>query len=317
MHEDMEEFLEIMRGTNRAESTIRKYGAGLRQFTEWLESEELDVYEVTPRDIQRFLGHLKADRGFAGKTIRQRFTAVSLFYGDREIQNPDFQDPTEDIKIGDYASRKSKQEEHTGQKHVWLTEDEISQLVNNVPAPSLRNRLLILFQYFTGLRRQEVVDVKLSDLDRTEREVRVRGKHDRVHTARWQPKLDALLSAWLDGGYREASPYAADSEYLFLTNWTDQMSGLQVNRVVKETAENAGIQEVLYTDAAGRDRHKVTSHTLRHSFAMHFLQDGGSLGDLQNLLAHSSVKTTEVYGEILDERAKEAYKKFSPDIRIE
>jgi integrase/recombinase XerD len=92
------------------------------------------------------------------------------------------------------------------------------------------------------------------------------------------------------------------------------LSGGHLNDIVKQAAENAGIQEVLYKDSAGRRHFKITSHTLRHSFAMHWLENGGSMEGLSKNLAHSSVTTTEIYGEILDERASEEYEKFAPDI---
>lgn len=159
--------------------------------------------------------------------------------------------------------------------------------------------------------------MKLSDIDREEREVQVRGKNNQIHTAHWQPKLDGLMTAWLDGGYRDSSPYARESDYLFLSNAAPVLRGKQINRIIVQAAENAGIQEVLYTDARGANQHKVTSHALRHSFAMHWLENGGSIEGLSKHMAHSSVTTTEIYGEILDERAKAEYEQFAPDIEIE
>lgn len=64
---------------------------------------------------------------------------------------------------------------------------------------------------------------------------------------------------------------------------------------MKNAADNAGIQETLYEDEAGKNQYKVTSHTLRHSFAMHYLKNGGSLEGLSKLLAHSSVTTTKIW----------------------
>lgn len=175
----------------------------------------------------------------------------------------------------------------------------------------------MLFQYYTGLRRQEVVDFRLDDLDREARLVRVRGKGNTLNTAHWRAKFDGLLTTWLDGGYRSASPYADESPYLFLSESGPSVSGDSLNEIVVEAARNAGFQEVLYTDAKSRNRYKYTSHVLRHSFAMHWLQNGGSIGGLSKHLAHASVTTTEIYGEILDQRAKEEYDQFAPDVDFE
>jgi len=239
-----------------------------------------------------------------------------MHYGDLADSGGIADDPTENVTVADYLPKKTRKEGATKERRVWLSKDEVEPLVQNAPSPTLRNRLLILFQYYTGLRRQEVSDVKLEDLDREERQVKVQGKGDKIHTAYWQPKLDGLLSAWLDQGYRDSSPYSRESVYLFVTESSPQLSGNRINKIVCGAAENAGIQESLYEDAKGRNHYKVTSHTLRNSFAMHFLENGGSKADLSKLLAHSSVTTTEIYGEILDERAKEEYDKFAPQIDV-
>lgn len=314
MRTEMREFLDIERGTDRADSTINQYRKGLELFSDWLDSEGLDTAEVDARDLKRYLSWLKSERDYASKTIRLKFVAVSRFYADFAEQNEGFTDPTDDVKLADYAPKQTRKEEITKERRVWLSKEEVEQLVQHVPTPRLRNRLVVLFQYFTGLRRQEVSDVKLDDIDREQRQVQVRGKGGKTHTAFWQPKMDGLLTAWLDGGERAASPYARDSEYLFVTQSSPQLSGSRLNDIVKEAAENAGIQEVLYKDRSGSRHFKVTSHTLRHSFAMHFLQNGGSKADLSKLLAHESVTTTEIYGDILDERSKDAYNQHAPSI---
>lgn len=310
----MEEFIEILQGTNKADGTLRLYKQGLQSYSEWLDSEGIESHDAGKRDIQRYLSFLGSEKEYAHSTIRGRYAAVSQFYKDLVDAGELEDDPTEKVRLAEYAPKVTRKEEESKEKHIWLSKDEVTQVVQNVPKPTVRNRLLVLLQYYTALRRQEVCDVKLSDLDRENRQVQVRGKNGTVHTAYWQPKLDGLLTAWIDSGYRAASPYARESEYLFLTESSPKLSGSRLNDVVKEAAENAGVQEVLYTDAAGRRHFKITSHTLRHSFAMHYLQKGGSIEGLSKLLAHSSVTTTEIYGEILDERAKDEYEQFAPDI---
>lgn len=316
MHDRMNEFLEIVRGTNKADSTVDQYRKGLSIYSDWLHEEGVDPLSVTSREIQRYLAYLKSEKDYAHNTIRLKFAAVSQFYQDLVDNGELDDDPTEQVQLADYAPKVTRKEEVTKEKRVWLSKDKLKALVENVPAPTLRNRLVVLMQYYTALRRQELSDIKLSDIDRESREVKVRGKRGKINTAHWQPRLDGLLNAWLDQGYRDASPYARESEYLFLTESSPQLSGNRINDIVKTAAENAGIQEVLYEDAAGKNHYKITSHTLRHSFAMHYLDNGGSIDELSKLLAHSSVTTTEIYGEISNKRAKEGYKDFAPEIEF-
>lgn len=315
MRDSLKEYLEILEGQNKATGTLQQYSGGLKAFDTWLDEEDAEPENLTTRDIQRYLSWLNK-QGYAPKTVRGYFSPVSGFYKDLEAAGEIEDDPTEDVVVADYASEETMKERATKERRVWMTKDELKQVVENVPAPTLRNRLLVLFQYYTGLRRQEVVDVRLEDLNREERKVKVRGKGNTLNTAHWRPRLDGLLTAWIDGGYRDASPYARESPYLFVSDSGPQVSADRLNKVVVNAAENAGIQEVLYRDAKGRNRYKYTSHVLRHSFAMHWLENGGSLEGLSNHMAHSSVTTTEIYGEILDQRASVEYEQFAPDIEV-
>lgn len=316
MHDTLHEHLEVLKGQDKAQGTIQRYTGALKAYSEWLEEEDTEPEEVGSLDLQRYLSWLKNERGYAPKTIRGYFSSVSGLYRNLKMAGEIEDDPTEDIRVSNYASRETLQEQETKEERVWLTKEEIHSLVENVPEPTIRNRLLVLFQYFTGLRRQEVVDVRLDDLDRENRLVRVRGKGNKLHTAHWQPKLDGLLTQWLDKGYRASSPYADESPYLFVSESAPSVSGDRLNKIVVQAAKNAGIQEVAYEDAMGRNRYKYTSHNLRHSFAVHWLENGGSIEALSKHMAHSSVTTTEIYGEILDKRADDEYKKFAPDVEM-
>jgi integrase/recombinase XerD len=316
MHEPLEEYLEILQAQDKAEGTLLRYEGSLNAFSEWLQEEDISPYEVSKRDLQRYLAWLKNDREYAPKTIHGYFSPVSGFYQDLESSGEIETDPSEDVSASNYADKVTKTEKVTKEKRSWLETEEVTQLVDNVPAPNLRNRLLVLFMYYTGLRRQEVSDVRIDDLDREDRRVNVRGKGDKVHTAHWQPQLDTLLTRWLDMGKRDASPYANESPYLFVSDSAEKVSGDRITKVVRKAAENAGLQEVLYEDASGRNRYKITSHTLRHSYAVHWIENGGSIEALSKSMAHDSVTTTEIYAEILDKRAKEEYEKFGPKLDL-
>lgn len=314
MHDELEEYLEILRAQDKAEGTLKRYDGALNAFSDWLDDEDITPTDVEKRDLQLYLGWLKNERGYAPKTIHGYFSPVSGFYADLAETGEIESDPSENVSPFDYAEKVTKTEQVSKDRRTWLEEEEIRQLVDNVPSPTIRNRLIVLFMFFTGLRRQEVSDVKVEDLDRKERRVQVRGKGGKVHIAHWQPQLDSLLIQWLDKGYRDASPYAKESPYLFVSDSAEKVSGDRITKIVRKAAEQAGLQEVLYKDANGRNRYKITSHTLRHSYAMHWLQNGGSIEALSKNMAHNSITTTEIYGEILDQRAKGEYEKFGPQI---
>jgi len=309
-------FIQNEMGKNKTEGTVYKYAHGLEEFSEWLEREDISHTEVDFRDLGRYMGYLMGERGFANSTTETKFAPVNLYYKYLTKAEEIPENPTDKFNASEYIDwNKTKTEEETGDERVHLEEDELDKIVQNVPAPQLRNRLIILFTYYTGLRVSEVVNVELENINRNRREVNVEVKGGDEHTAVWHKDLNGLMRQWLDHSYRDSYPTADGSPYLFLTNRSEQISVRRVNGILDEAAENAGIQEVIYTDAAGREFKKVTPHKLRHSFAMHFLQNGGSIEALNNRLAHSSVITTEIYGEVQDDRGIKEYNEFMQSVQ--
>lgn len=124
----------------------------------------------------------------------------------------------------------------------------------------------------------------------------------------YHESLNFLLDEWLDGGYRRALPYAKDSEYLFVTRRDGKMLDQQVNKVVHKAAENACIQEVVFTDKKGHDWHRVTAHTLRHGHAVYSLKCGIDVRVLQKNLGHESLDMTMQYLQLIDEDVRDAYR---------
>ena len=120
------------------------------------------------------------------------------------------------------------------------------------------------------------------------------------------------LSQWLDHGDRESMTYAAESEYLFPTNNKVHISGEYIGQIIKKTARDAGLQEVIGNYSDGRKIHKVTAHTLRHSFAMQAISSGIDVRTLQTLLGHDKLDTTLIYLQQSKEDAIEASPHMPP-----
>ncbi|WP_318566834.1 tyrosine-type recombinase/integrase [Salinigranum marinum] len=315
-----EDFLRHYR-KKRAESTVRNKRTDLRDYTEFLDSEGLEVDEVTWKEIEDYLYQLGED-DYANNTIRNRFNTLRVLYQFLKRDSVVNKNPTEDVKLGDFASRKNKREEKAQQKRVWLKKDpedgidEVRDLVQNAPQPIVRNRCIILFMYYTACRRSEVSNVLLEEMNWDDRKVDVYSpKTDKTITVRWQPSLDPLLTEWKNN-YRDSYITAADSSYLFVTQKNEKIHPNHISRIIRNAAERAGIQDVLYVDKAGNKRRRVTSHSLRHSFGVHYLQPPkkGTLEDLQQILAHEDIQTTQIYADIVSEQVDEAYNASAPTV---
>lgn len=313
MIEVAEDFLNRLEA-KRAESTVKGHRSNLKTFSEFLSENNIDPLEFDWIDLEDFLEGQVAE-GYSNHTVRNRYVTVRMLYSRLQKKNVVEQNPADEVSIGDIADRTNKRKERKGEERVWLTQEEITKLTNSAPQPVVRNRLIIRWMYYTACRRSEVANVKLDNLDFEKRKFTVYSpKKGEVITGRWHPDLDALLNEWLE--VHRPNYVTNGSEYLFITEQAERIAPNHISRVARNSADRAGIQETLYQDMQGNKRNRVTSHSLRHSFAVHFLRppNAGSFEELREILAHEDVTTTQIYGEILEDDVDDAYKQSTPSL---
>ncbi|RZH67362.1 tyrosine-type recombinase/integrase [Natrinema altunense] len=285
----------------QSEDTAREYRRHIRRFHKYLNKNT----DVTLWDCHS--GHAEDyyqwmfDDGYAPSSIRVAHASLGDFYkqidkfeGRRGFPEVSVeQDPTE------YASperlngmhTESKKDAEGGDKP--LTKSEVRKLVDNVPAPTTRNELIVRLLYQTGMRRSELVRVKLDKIDRDNREITVYGKKtDESRKVWYQASLDTLLNLWTNGD-RKAKLTADESPYLFCTSRSERMDEQVVTDVVTTAAENAGIQETIYQNRQGQNINRIGAHTLRKTFGVHFINDGGDISFLMDILGHKNIETTK------------------------
>ena len=158
---------------------------------------------------------------------------------------------------------------------VVLSQEEVAHLLE--AAPGLKVKAALSVAYGAGLRVSEVVALKVSDIDSERMTLRVeRGKGQRDRYVMLSPQLLELLREW----WRSARPQA----WLFPgQNPVNPMSARQLNRAVHAAKNLAGISK------------RVSTHTLRHSFATHLLEQGVDIRVIQVLLGHAKLETTALY----------------------
>jgi site-specific recombinase XerD len=158
-----------------------------------------------------------------------------------------------------------------------LSKFEVQQLITF--AGNIKHKCVISLLYSAGLRRQELLDLKIADVDSKRMMIRVdqgKGKKDR-YTVLSQSLLNDLRQY-----FKEWQPKV----YLFEGAKGDKYSSGSVRAIVMNTAQRARIHK------------KVTPHMLRHSFATHLLESGTDIRYIQTLLGHSTTKTTEIYTQV-------------------
>lgn len=286
----LEELQEDLRRTAAAERTRRAYDVDARQFARWAAERAIAPDAVQPRELRRYLAHVSR-QGCAPTTSARKLAALrALFRGQRErgrlAQNP--ADLLSAPKRGSYLPK-------------VLKASEVASLLDRIPAASplqLRDRALFELAYACGLRAEEIVTLRTTDVDYDSEQLRIEGKGSKTRFVPvGEPAMNALR------GYLERARPALVSEpndALFLSKTGRPLHTSDVRRRLRGWSTRSGI--------AG----EVSPHALRHSFATHLLDGGADLRSIQELLGHSSISTTQVYTRVESARLRSAYARSHP-----
>jgi integrase/recombinase XerD len=311
--------------TKKADSSARSYAHTAKVWAEWLaepgakdfdhnsrERSSKELWEGTTGDLQVFLRQ-QLQSGLTGGTVQNRRWHITILYDELEEMKreggygiPDFENPAEDLDVSDWQTLKVKPKKQQESKELdYLEPQEVKKLYENAPSPTLRNELIIRLLYQTGLRRGELSETRLEDVNTDERAIKVHAEKTHLNrTVYYQPSLNSLMTRWVNVERKSLS--TAGSEYLFPTFKTDQIKPAQIGRTVRKAAEAAGLQSVLYTDASGQEQVKITAHILRHSFAVQSVKNGMDTRRLQMLMGHAKIDTTERYLKFAEDDLKDA-----------
>lgn len=293
--------LRLRRMAVRTEQTYEHWLARFFAFHQWRKVEDIETAHLTA-----YLEHIAVNRSVSASTQRVALNALVFFFREALGRNVD------DAVAYTRASPKRR-------LPVVLTQDEVRLLLDQL---SGQVRLMAALMYGTGMRLMECVRLRVQDVDFGFQQITVRqgkGGKDRVVPlpARLRPALSkhldttkALHEDDLRAGYGEVllPPALARKLGRAAYDWRWQYvfpaPRLSVDPLSRKTRRHhlheTGLQKAIRDAArsAGIDK-RVTSHTLRHSFATHLLQHGRDIRVIQDLLGHSDVSTTMIYTHVL------------------
>lgn len=317
-----DDFQQVIRRVenNKSEQTATQYVAKIRDFREWIQDRSRAFEEADAIDVEDWLAHLDERYTNASSVGKGEAALVAAYEelnklvqaGRIEGDNSEwgrFGTPAEqaDYTPQDSSTFKSRE---TREDVEYLKPAEVDELARN--NERLRDELMIRLLFQTGVRVTELCNIRMNDVDREEREINIRGKGRKNRAVYYQPSLDLLMDVWLDER-RPAVYYADESEYLFPTSHSENITRQTVEEVVREAADRAKLQEVYGRNADGHELHTVTPHVLRHSFAMAALDNGWDVYTLSQALGHAGAETTtSTYLHDDKERKKRAFLERGP-----
>ena len=181
---------------------------------------------------------------------------------------------------------------------VPFSKKEILEVMDSIQGDdfeSVRNRLLIEMLYATGIRRTELINIKVSDIDFSDNVIRILGKRNKE---RFVPILSTMLTSIHN--YLLIRNELSENDYLFVTSKGNKIYESLVYRIINSYFSLASTKL------------KRSPHILRHSFATHLLNEGANLNSVKELLGHSSLASTQVYTKNSLESLKQMYNQAHP-----
>jgi len=279
--------------------TLRNYASDLGQFREYIlgieKREDIPVASIDRLTIREWMAELHG--GHKKTSIARKIASLRTFF---EFLIREGKLETNPAKLVATPRIERKLPDHLSM------EDAVRFIETPDIATDLgkRDRAIIEFLYATGLRVSELVGIDLKDIDFRERMVRVIGKRKKERIVPFHEYALQALMLYLEDvrpKFLNRCPITErDNEVVFLnyqgTRLTTRSVGRMIDKYIKQCA----------------DIHHISPHSLRHSFATHLLDSGADLRDIQELLGHARLSTTQIYTQVSMEKMIEVYDRSHP-----
>lgn len=270
-------------------NTVESYMRDLEQFAHFV----LRMWDVPPRKvesqmIERYMAWLY-DRGCEKSSQARALSGLKSFFNYLLLTDAIESSPLEFIEMPKFSRRLPD---------VLSTAeiDRILAAIDRTTPKGVRDDAMLELLYSCGLRVSELISLRLCDLFFGEGYIRVIGKGDKQRLVPVSATAREKIYAYLDcrkGG-------SSSEETLFLNNRGGRLSRVMIFTIIKQAVLRAGIDK------------QVSPHTFRHSFATHLLEGGASIRQVQEMLGHENIITTEIYTHLDNEHLRETVERHLP-----
>ena len=272
-------------------NTVSSYLRDIRQYAEWLrQNEDLEILEAKQLNIRAYLEHL-TEEGRSGATLSRNLASIKNFYS--YLVSSGFMEQTPVVEMHVDRGEKKLPQILSGREIELLL-----QQPSLTDAKGCRDKAMLETMYATGIRVTELIELDVDDVNLDMGLIRCGGENKSRSIPLYPAALRALSSyLWHTRAELVADP---DEKALFVN-----ISGTRMSR--------QGFWKILkhYQSTAHIDK-EITPHTLRHSFAVHLLENGADLGSLQELMGHSDISSTQMYTQMVNQKLKSVYEKCHP-----
>ena len=274
-----------------SQNTISSYLRDITQFSEYLESNcDCDLRSADSTMVRDYMNWMQG-RGKSAASVTRFLASVKSFYNYLISKGVLQSNPAKGISA---AKVERKYPEILTSKEVELFLEQ----PQCIDAKGFRDHAMLELLYATGIRVSELISLNIGDLNLAAGLIRCESKGKERVIPLYQTAIKALQDY-----VRNIRPQLiadGSEEALFVNMNGERMSRQGFWKIIKHYQEKAGIEK------------EITPHTLRHSFAVHLLENGADLRSIQEMLGHADISSTQIYTHVVKRQLKDVYRKAHP-----
>ena len=272
-------------------NTLSSYIRDLNQFQSWLMRKgSMDLRKVKKENVTEYLAHMTQE-GKSPATVTRGIASIKSFYAYMVLSGVMRANPAKEVSAAK-VDRKVPE---------ILTNKEVELFLEQpkcVDEKGYRDHAMLELLYATGIRVSELIGLDVSDVNLTVGFIRCRGKEKERIIPLYQAAVKALQDYLRD--IRPRIVASEEEAALFVNMNGERMSRQGFWKIIKYYQEKAEIEK------------EITPHTLRHSFAVHLLQNGADLRSIQEMLGHADISSTQIYAHVVKKQLNDIYHKAHP-----
>ena len=289
----IDEFIESLKARQASPNTLASYERDIVQFDRYFSEQGKKIFDLTKDDMQEYIDHLK-EVGKSNSTISRSTASLKSFYRylvNKKLAEENIAENIEAPKV----DRKEPMILTTAEIETLLEQPDLSELKGQ------RDKAMLEILYATGIRVTELVSLRIEDVNLNSGYIRVKKKNSERHIPLGNRSLKCLKE-YIEK-VRPLLIRTEEEKTLFINTNGQKMTRQGYWKILKQYKEQAKIDK------------DITPHTIRHSFAVHMLQNGAEIKTVQELLGHTDVASTMMYTQIVNPNVKDDY--FKSDMKID
>ncbi len=291
---DYMEYLEYQKSYSKY--TIKSYEEDIEEFFSFCTKESLNYLDIEYSDIRIYLMYLKEEKKDNNTSINRKLSSLRGFY--KYLVNKGI------IKNNMFLLVNGPKKAKKLPRYFEYNELEELFKVPDIYTPKGQRDLLILeMLYATGIRVGELVNIKLNDIDKSNRKIIILGKGNKERNVIYGEYCEDILNKYISDGRILLNKN--NSNYLFINHLGEKLTERGVRYILSELIKKTSLSK------------NISPHMIRHSFATHLLNEGCDLLSVQKLLGHESISATQIYTHVTTDRLKDVYYNSFPRAKKE